>query len=69
MIKVGPDEKIYPLVKVALVVNTPKEAGVPPPELLRGAHVWADAYTSHRLARALDLRRYLLSPARRDGSD
>ena len=42
MVKVGTGEKVYPLVKIALVVDALKEAGVPPVEVLRGAHVSAD---------------------------
>jgi AraC-like DNA-binding protein len=39
MVKIGTDEKIYPLVKIALVVDALKEAGVPPEEALHGSHV------------------------------
>jgi AraC-type transcriptional regulator len=42
MAKPGTDEKIYPLVKIAIVVDALKEAGVPPAEALRGSHVAAD---------------------------
>ena len=39
MVKIGTGEKIYPLVKIALVVDALKEAGVRPEEALRGSHV------------------------------
>jgi AraC-type transcriptional regulator len=42
MVKPGTDEKIYPLVKIAIVVDALKEAGAPPAEALRGSHVAAD---------------------------
>src|SRR5947207_1704851 len=39
MVKIGTSEKIYPLVKIALVVDALKEVGVRPEEALRGSHV------------------------------
>jgi AraC-like DNA-binding protein len=39
MVKVGTDEKVYPVAKIALVVEALKEGGVPPDEALQGAHL------------------------------
>jgi AraC-like DNA-binding protein len=41
MVKVGMDEKVYPVAKIALVVDALRESGVAPDEALQGAHVSA----------------------------
>jgi AraC-like DNA-binding protein len=41
MVKVGTDEKVYPVAKIALVVDALRESGVAPDEALQGAHVSA----------------------------
>jgi hypothetical protein len=41
MTKLGMDEKLYPLVKIALVVDALREAGVAPLEALRGVDISA----------------------------
>ena len=46
MLKVGTDEKIYPLTKIAVVVDALREVGVAPAEALRGSHVSALELTS-----------------------
>jgi hypothetical protein len=41
MVKVGTDEKVYPVAKIGLVVDALRESGVAPDEALQGAHVSA----------------------------
>jgi AraC-like DNA-binding protein len=41
MIKVGTDEIVYPVAKIALVVDALRESGVTPDEALQGAHLSA----------------------------
>jgi hypothetical protein len=39
MTKLGPDEKLYPVVKIAMVVNALKDEGVSPKDALAGIRV------------------------------
>jgi hypothetical protein len=39
MIKPGPDEKIYPVVKIAMVIDSLKAEGVSPKEALTGIEI------------------------------
>jgi hypothetical protein len=39
MTKLGPSEKLYPVVKIAMVVDSLKEEGVSPKEALAGTHI------------------------------
>jgi AraC-like DNA-binding protein len=39
MTKLGPSEKLYPVVKIAMVVDSLKEEGVSPKEALAGIHI------------------------------
>jgi hypothetical protein len=41
MVKVGTDEKVYSVAKIALVVDALRQSGVAPDEVLQGAHVSA----------------------------
>jgi hypothetical protein len=46
MVKVGTDEKVYPVAKIAIVVDALREGGVGPDEALQGAHESAAQPTS-----------------------
>ena len=39
MTKLGPNEKLYPVVKIAMVVDALKDEGVPPKDALAGIRV------------------------------
>ena len=39
MTKLGPNEKVYPVVKIAMVVESLRDEGVSPREALAGIHI------------------------------
>jgi len=46
MIKAGPDEKIYPVVKLAMVINALAAEGISPADALDGIEVSETAISS-----------------------
>jgi hypothetical protein len=54
MVKIRTDEKVYPIVKIAHVVDALKETGVPPVESLRGSCISEDHLYRAALRVSLD---------------